>query len=124
MAHAAQKLKNDAAYEFDKAKAADPDLPMSTRAGAAMSAAGDAVASTYHNAMSGMTGENPVGSNVSAAGHAVREAEHTVKGGINEMERKNTAAPTGDRITAGAREAGEKIAAKYHEGMKNAESSV
>lgn len=124
MAHTAAKLKNDAAYELDSAKAADSNLPLTTRAGAAMSAAGDSIASTYHNAMSGMTAENPVGSNVSAAGHAVRQAEHTVKGGVNELERKNTAAPTGDRLAAGAREAGEKIAAKYHEGMKNAESSV
>jgi hypothetical protein len=124
MAHTAAKLQNDAAYELEKAKATDPNLPYSTRAGAAVNAAGDAVASTYHSTMAAVQSENPAKDNVSAAGHAVREAEHTVKGKMNELERKNAAAPTGDRAAAGAREAGEKIAAKYHEGMKNAESSI
>lgn len=126
MAHKAQKLQNDAAYELDKAKATDPNLPLSTRAGAAVSTAGDAIASTYHGAMSSGKGEAPAvkDNNVSAAGHGFREAEHTVKGKIEEGTRKNEAAPTGDRIAAGAREAGEKVAAKYHEGMRNAESSV
>ena len=75
-------------------------------------------------ALSNENAQTPLTDNESAAGHAVRETEHLVNANADELERKNTAAPSSERIAAGAREVGERAAAKYHEGMKNAESSM
>jgi hypothetical protein len=123
MAHSTAKIHNDAAYELDKAKAVDPNLAYSARANAMLAAAGNYVASTYHGVMAAMT-ENSTKLEDASTEHAEKEAEYTAKGNVDELERKNISAPAGERIAAGAREAGDKMAAKYHEGMASAEGSI
>eukprot|EP01085_Mycamoeba_gemmipara_P000407 Mycagemm_TRINITY_DN10971_c0_g1::TRINITY_DN10971_c0_g1_i1::g.407::m.407 type:complete len:127 gc:universal TRINITY_DN10971_c0_g1_i1:38-418(+) len=126
MTHTAAKQETNMAYEIDKAKVGDATLPAGERAKCAAQMAGNAMASGYHATVAAVTGENrdteaaATKKEESATRHGLQEAEHRAKAQMNAMERKNPEATTGTKLTAGAKQATETVAAKYHESLKNA----